>query len=670
MRPLNAFSGGMFRARHRRILELAGWQVRFGWPGAAGHVGVWGQRPVSARGRWVARTTGAALITVEDGFLRSVNPGASGEAPLSLVIDDLGIYYDAARPSRLERLIDAGRTDPAAPQLMARLQATGLSKYTPMSRDASAPPPRGYGLIIDQTRGDCSITGGLAREERFHEMLATARAEMPGTPLVIRTHPDCASGRKAGHFTRADLREGETLFDKPCNPWPLLEGAKRIFTISSQLGFEALIAGREVTCFGRPFYAGWGLTDDRCPGPRRGKDRSLEQLFTAAYLDYPVYYDLWRDRLTGCAETIEALALLTGRASSPERAGLVLSGFRSWKRRNALRFAARLPRKPLFRDPPEAALDAARRNGAALWVWAGKAPARILDQARTHNVKAALVEDGFIRSAGLGAGLVDAASLVVDDLGIYYDPTRPSRLEHLISTAAELPPGGPEIARAEALMAQIRTTGVSKYNIGHASAPDLPRDRKIILVPGQVEDDASIRLGTTEIADNRALLTAARQATDGFLIYKPHPDVEAGLRPGHVADAGEIADHVARNADPHTLLTRADEVWTMTSLMGFEALIRGKRVTCLGRPFYAGWGLTQDLAPVPRRTARPSLAALVWAALIAYPRYVDPLTRLPCPPEVLIERLAMGRLPAQPPGRRLLAKLQGWSAGHGLIFWR
>ena len=79
----------------------------------------------------------------------------------------------------------------------------------------------------------------------------------------------------------------------------------------------------------------------------------------------------------------------------------------------------------------------------------------------------------------------------------------------------------------------------------------------------------------------------------------------------------------------------------MSSLAGFEALLRGKAVTTYGAPFYAGWGLTRDLGPVPdRRTATRTLDELVAAVLLLYPRYLDPKTGLPCPPEVLISRLA------------------------------
>jgi capsular polysaccharide export protein len=79
-------------------------------------------------------------------------------------------------------------------------------------------------------------------------------------------------------------------------------------------------------------------------------------------------------------------------------------------------------------------------------------------------------------------------------------------------------------------------------------------------------------------------------------------------------------------------------VWT--SLAGFEALLRGRIVVTYGQPFYAGWGLTRDQAPLERRRRRLQLEELVAGALILYPLYVDPATGLPCGPEVLVARLA------------------------------
>ena len=188
-----------------------------------------------------------------------------------------------------------------------------------------------------------------------------------------------------------------------------------------------------------------------------------------------------------------------------------------------------------------------------------------------------------------------------------------------------------------------------------------------------MEDDASILKGCAGIRTNLELLRVTRaENPHAFVIYKPHPDVEAGLRNGAI-DADGLADHVAAGSSITELLDSVDEVWTMTSLAGFEGLLRGCTVHCLGMPFYAGWGLTQDHGQTcVRRLARPSLDALVHAVLIDYPRYFDPVSGLACPPEIIVERLA-ARLPevSRNPSRstRTLAKLQSRFSGFAHL-WR
>lgn len=249
-------------------------------------------------------------------------------------------------------------------------------------------------------------------------------------------------------------------------------------------------------------------------------------------------------------------------------------------------------------------------------------------------------------------------------------------MERLI--AGPLPPGG--AARAERLRRVILAAGVTKYNLSpgpdaaaavaalRAGRPGAP----VILIPGQVEDDASIRLGAGEVRTNSALILSARAAHPGaILLYKPHPDVEAGLRPGKVAEPP--VDLVLDGVEAGAALALADRVWTMTSGLGFEALLRGIPVTTLGAPFYAGWGLTEDLGPVPERRLglypRPDLDRVTHAALIAYPRYLDPVTREICPPELAVERLASGRTARGSWRLRLLAKLQGSVASYA-HWWR
>lgn len=679
---LFAFSGGFLgpsaqARRIRRILTLAGLPPRLGWPGPGDAVAAWGHSPRAARAEAVVARSGAALWRFEDAFLRSIHPGRlRGEPTAGLLIDRQGVHYDPSRPSDLEVLLATHPFDDAvlierARVCIARLRHLHLSKYN--AHDPALPPPApGYVLVIDQVRGDASLRHGFESgpvpEGLFGQMLQCALAERPGARILIKTHPETAGRARQGHFGPSDIGERVTLLSAPHSPWDLLDGAVAVYTVSSQMGFEAILAGHRPRVFGQPFYAGWGLSADEHPPQRRRRVLTRAQLFAGAMLLYPRWYDPLRDRLCDL-ETVIDLFEARLKAFRQDRQGHVACGMRLWKRGHLQAMFGR-EKALVFDDRPDRAAVRARATGRGLIGWASAVP---------DDFPGLRVEDGFLRSRGLGAALTPALSLVVDDLGIYYDPRRESRLERLI--AGPLPPGG--AARAQRLIAAITGAGLTKYNLGgdsgalagairalRQSRPGAP----VILVPGQVEDDASIRFGATgPVRTNRALLLAARQDNPGAIVlYKPHPDVEAGLRPGAVADAGALADLVVERADPAALLPLVDQVWTITSGLGFEALMRGRAVICLGAPFYAGWGLTRDLGPVPGRRLegpRPGLEALVHAVLIDYPRYLDPVTRQPCPPELLVERLATGRAGRGGPGLRLLAKLQGALASQAWL-WR
>jgi len=591
----------------------------------------------------MARRLDLPVLNVEDAFLRSLHPGRGPGH--GLLLDHAALHFDGTRPSELEEMLATAPLEDTGLIARARagiayLRRNGISKYSDWLPDAPLPKP-GYVLVVDQTRGDAAIDLSGAAAGTFAQMLAAARAEHPGARFVIRTHPVTAEGKRGGHFGAGDLDARTTICADPVNPWALLEEAHAVYCVSSQLGFEAILAGKRPVVFGQPFYAGWGLTEDRQPIARRTRVLSAEQLFAAAMLDYPVWYDPARDRLTSFEVVAQALAA-EARAWRENARPVVCAGMKPWKHKPVSQFLAGVRGAPLFENDPVAALDRAGEDGRDLVIWASRETPELARAAQAEGVRLIRMEDGFLRSVGLGADLLPAASLVLDDLGIYFDPTRESRLERLIAAACDLP--APARARAAALRDAIVAAGVSKYNTG-AAPPSLPPTHgRRVLVPGQVEDDASIRLGTHQVRTNLGLVQAARAAfPEDQIIYKPHPDIERGLRVGAVpeADLARLADVVARDASPTALLDQVDVVWTMTSLMGFEGLLRGCEVHCLGTPFYAGWGLTTDHAPaVLRRVARPDPEALTHAALIDYPRYFDAATGRAATPELILERLS------------------------------
>jgi capsular polysaccharide export protein len=278
-------------------------------------------------------------------------------------------------------------------------------------------------------------------------------------------------------------------------------------------------------------------------------------------------------------------------------------------------------------------------DGALLAVWGMRA----VPDADKRGISVVRIEDGFLRSVGLGADLIRPLSWVVDRQGMYFDATRPSDLERLLDEtcfSAEL------IERAAALRKRIVAAGLTKYNVGASPWQRPERAGRVILVPGQVESDASIACGALGIKTNLGLLQAVRAANpDAYVLYKPHPDVVAGLRAQGMG-GGEAArwyDEVVIDAPMGDLLREVDEVHCLTSLAGFEALLRGKPVTCHGQPFYSGWGLTHDKIPHPRRTRRLTLDELVAGALIAYPLYFSRDGRHLATPEQALDDLLAWR---------------------------
>ena len=429
----------------------------------------------------------------------------------------------------------------------------------------------------------------------------------------------------------------------PCDPWHMIGHADALWVdASDEVALLARIADVEIITFGEgPFATG-----------------TAEALVAEHLLAGVAYVDPFEDRTADALGIIELLgswrALID--ANRPIEAAV---GFARWKRETVepllwhgggrVRFA-----------PANAATLASLRPGAGLAIWKARVPAAFLAEAEQGSAVMHEVEDGFIRSSGLGANCVPPLSIVVDRLGVHFDPGGASELEQMLESSVF---DAATLDQAAQLRAAIRHSGLSKYEAGASALPRPGGARRHILVPGQVEDDRSVLCGGGGVAGNLDLLSRVRaREPEAFILYKPHPDVEAGHRKGKLMDADveRYADMIVRDASISALIDMVDAVHVLTSLAGFEALLRDKAVTTHGVPFYAGWGLTTDLGAVPARRRRcRTVAELIAAVLIAYPRYLNPVTMLPCPPSVLVARLAGGGVRRQNAAIVSLRRMQG-----------
>ena len=589
----------------------------------------WGNKRSYQRAAALAQLgSNSNTIQLEDGFIRSIGLPKDKFPVWSVICDPLGIYYNAYKPSSLEHLIQAANFDTTtlkrANDCIDLICQHNITKYNHAPDIAlNAEPDQKHILVVDQTKGDLSIKASGASAETFQYMLHTALATHPDAIIWVKTHPEVSAQQKQGHFKPDNFNDRIRYITTAANPLSLIKQMDEVYVVSSQMGFEALMLGKKVYCFGLPWYAGWGLTHDeyapiRILQNRRTARPTLQQLFAAAYFHYTRYIDPYTGQRCDL-ETILDIAIAQ-KQWNERLAGTVLCiGFSPWKKQ-FIRNYLHLPTVRLrFAPTLTPALSTSANH---VIIWGMKQPE--LNHQTLTPAKLWRMEDGFVRSVGLGAKLIAPYSLVLDDQGIYYNPQQPSRLEHILSNL-KLDDG--QCNRIRSVITALVEQNISKYNLqGYNDWPsNIPAGKRIILVPGQVSDDASIRYGTSSYCpSNQKLLELVRQHhSDAYIVYKPHPDVISGLRDGKVTEQAmqQVADAIVSQTNMSFCLQACDEVHTMTSLTGFEALLRGKKVVCYGQPFYSSWGLTTDLQPHPRRNRQLDLETLVYAVLIEYPIY-------------------------------------------------
>jgi capsular polysaccharide export protein len=422
-----------------------------------------------------------------------------------------------------------------------------------------------------------------------------------------------------------------------CDPWHIIEQADEIWTgADNEAALIAVLCGKKLRLFG----------DGRFGALADGAEPALlvclvEELGKAGFSNP------FTGQVMSPAAAIAQLSEWRGLIDANRRAGTVL-GVARWKRvtMDALLWDGS---EPVRHDRTVAA-------GQTALAWKSRSAPQVLKQLEDRGISIGEIEDGMIRSTGLGANCVPPLSVIVDFDGVHFDPSCSSGLERILADS-EMPFA--LIERAAALRKRLVTEGISKYGRDAGSTCQADGGQRRILVTGQVEDDRSVMTGGAG-QGNLELLRRTRELEPGaHITFKPHPDVEAGHRKGHIPDVEirRYADAIERQSSIIAAIDAAAGLHVLTSLAGFEALMRGKDVTCHGIPFYAGWGLTRDLAAVPAcRGRQRSLDELVAAVLILYPRYLDPVTRLPCPVEVLVERMAAGQANITSP----LVSLRQW----------
>ncbi|WP_270185622.1 capsular biosynthesis protein [Burkholderia gladioli] len=543
--------------------------------------------------------------------------------------------------SRVLGTMLAGPPSLQAAELDALMRRVLGARATAGAHDFPAPPPdfpTGRGdtsapcvlLIDERQRGPDRHAGGARERERgFARLLDAARERHRDAQFWLAPSSDGGHGAWLSARHAARLPIGLQRVATPGAVCAMLPHVDHVYVLGASEGMHALLACKPLDVFGTPNYAGWGLTRDDRPLPERIARPTPAALFDCLFVQLTHYLDPVTQGAGTLAATLAHLelqaAVRTRFADLRQVTGL---RFQWWKRPYATPYLqAGAGRLSWERDARRLAPD----GYVALWGGRG------LDSLPA-DVAPLWIEDGFLHSDGLGSDMIAPCSQVLDRTGIYFDATRPNDLQAILNQADF---DAAELARAQRLRQAIVANGLTKYNLGRrAPTWRRPDALAVLLVIGQVADDASIRLGTGTISSAEQLLTAVRaRFPDAWIVYKPHPDVLSGNRVGLV-EAQALADVVDAQADVLSLIEACDAVHTLSSLAGFDALLRGKPVHTYGLPFYAGWGLTVDALPQPRRERRLSLEMLTAGVLLRYPVYWDWTWQMYTSPEAVVERLA------------------------------
>ncbi|WP_153074655.1 capsular biosynthesis protein [Paraburkholderia bonniea] len=523
-------------------------------------------------------------------------------------------------------------------------------------------------LLLDERAATHGMAAAPVRHARaqFERMLRVAQRAHPDADFWLVQSTESGSGPWLAATSPALPRATQQM-EPHAAFHALLEDVDHVYTVAAPEGMLALLAGVPLHVFGMPYYAGWGLTHDHPAQPERpmrplrpaaGSTRSarptVAALFEVVFVQLARYLDPATHQpgsLENLLDSIEWQNTLRRRYRGLRQVAGV--GFQWWKRPFATPFLCAGGAQLRWTD----ASDVFQPDESAV-LWGARSAVGLAEQ-----VPVVRIEDGFFHSAGLGSEMSPPYSQVLDSRGMYFDPSCPSDLTMLLNKGVF---GREERARAAALRRLVVHSGVTKYNLGRRQPGwHAPAGKTIVLVPGQVADDASVRLGSRGISTIEALLEAVRaHRPEAWLVYKPHPDVLSGNRPGLIA-AQQHVDVVDTEADLLSLIELADEVHTLSSLAGFDALLRGKAVFTYGLPFYAGWGLTRDMLAQPWRERPLSLDMLVAGVLLRYPLYWDWRTQLYTTPEAVVRQLApLAARPLQAPrgnARRRLLKVLRWS---------
>ena len=243
---------------------------------------------------------GRPLIRLEYGLISGIDIAALNYPQFSVLMSPFFMYYDSYHMSFMDYILNSDFKLSNEQYLYSKkcinlVLKNKLTKYNSCNKELKNKEflknNRRNILLIDQRKGDISISKGRCSQKTFNKMFKDAYKNTDCN-ILLKIHPDALKAGFGSYLSPFMNFDPERVFviNEDVNPYSLFEYIDEVYTAVSGMGFEAALAGKKVTCYGNSFYSSWGFTTDKKKSRFRFRSRDIVEFFYVYYVLCSRYY--------------------------------------------------------------------------------------------------------------------------------------------------------------------------------------------------------------------------------------------------------------------------------------------------------------------------------------------------------------------------------------------
>lgn len=577
----------------------------------------------------ILNTNNKPILRLTSGIISSY---LTKEETLSIYKSTNGIYFDSTQDNNLDLLLRSSWQPDSEDIYIANLSIEMIKKYRITKTNEYPDVSFSFFsnnefpniLLIDQIIDSPKVILGNSNEQTFNDMLLSVFHSYPNYNIYVKLHPDTINHNKEGYLQK--LLKKYSLLDYPLihvinenyNVISFFDFVEEIFVVTSQVGFEAILRDKKVTCYGLPFYSGWGLTNDMQVSKKTKPNRNTVELFVAIMIKYTKYLNPFTKKLGTILDLLEYISLQ--KRHSLNKKAIIFNT----NKNNSLLV------KKLFKNYSEV-------NSLSNFHKHEDKPIIFTDHIHSYEKLSKDYPSSFIREGFLFPNSLNnkkASSIILDYSGAYFNPSIYSDLDFLLNYEY--------FTEYEYLIAEKFLINYEKQLstlLSKESSENLLKiinnssNKKIVFIIGQDENSELLFYGKQDNIQNNFQLISevCKKTSNSLIIYKPPSN---GINKYYslfnsnslqtlknLANKNNNSFYIEKKLSFLKCISLSEEIHTINSNFGLDAIIQSKKVFTYGLPFYGGYGLTNDMYSYPKEKSSLSILDLILGTYIYYPIY-------------------------------------------------